>query len=707
MATLQRIRNRAGLLIAIVIGVALLAFILGDFLGTGNIATRRSQMVVAKINGESVYIQEYDALVQNISNFYQVYYGQTFSDDQAVQQSRMQAWDQLLDQYILNKEYSKLGVAVHPEELFDLVSGPNPHPIVRQFFSDPETQTFNRAALIRFLKAFQGGELDANQEFIWKYLEEEIDKSRMKSKFNQLFNKGIYANKLEAENKFSETNRKFSFSYVSKPYSSIPDSLVEISNRDLENYYDDHINDYFNENETRTIEYVTFNVVASEEDDRAAQKWINSIKPEFEEIKDVEVYVNANSDKPYDPTNYTKDQLDSVYAGALFNATVGTVYGPYAENNAYKLVKLAKVNYLPDSARARHILLSSQANIAFDQLQSKADSLMGLIKNGMSFGLLAEEISDDPSSAEVGGDLGWFTEGRMVKPFNDTVFYSSKGELKMVVSQYGIHIVEIMDQSPKVKKVQIGELVKNVVPSSQTIQVYYTKAVQFAGENNTLEQFRKSVQNTPGLMSRTAPNLTKGDQTIFGMKESRQIIRWAFQAEENDVSENIFEVNNNFIVAALSNVNKKGNIPLDEVADDIRRQVAKEKKGALLKEQMAEMLAGDSSLESIADKLNTNVQEAAQMYFANPTPMLRGAGLEPRVVGAASVTEQGSLSQPIVGNNGVYIIKVNDIAPAREATETDIFYTKIQMYPDAGLNNDAPQALKAKANIKDNRADFF
>ena len=707
MATLQKIRNRAGVLIAVVIGIALLAFILGDFMKSGKVAFSRSQMTIAKINGESIYVQEYDALVKSVSNFFQLYYGQSYTNDQATEQARFQAWDELLNIYINQKEYDKIGLAVHPEELFELISGKDPHPIIRQFFTNQETNTVDSQAIIRFLKAVQSGEVDEKQKELWYFLEKEIDKDRIRTKFNYLFNKGIYTTNLEAKHRFAETSKKVAFSYVSKSVTSVPDSLIQINSNDISEYYKENINLFQNKEETREIEYVMYEVVPSKEDDMEAQKWINDIHEEFANIPSTEQYVNANSDSPYDPVNYTKEELPEQYRDILFDAPEGTVYGPYYENNAYKLAKLAKINYLPDSVRARHILLAANQNTDYNALKVKADSLLELVKKGIPFGPLAETNWDDKASAADGGDLGWFTEGKMVKPFNDTCFYGKTGDIKIVNSQFGIHIVEITNQSRKAKKVQIGVMVKKVLPSSHTIQSYYTQAVKFAGENTSLEKFNATIKNNPEILSKKATDIKKSEASIPGLANSRPLVQWAYQADVGDVSQKVFEINNDFIIVTLTKINKKGPKPLDEVENEIKASVLTNKKIDRLMTQMSEAASGVNDINVLADKLNSNVVDAGEVFFGNPYLMVREAGVQPAVVALATITDEGKIAGPVKGNNGVYVIQVNSITIGKEPNQTDLYFTKMQMNTNKGLRNEAQEALKEMSDITDNRANFF
>jgi len=719
MATLQKIRNRAGLLIAIVIGIALVAFILGDFLSTGQVKFRRAQMMIAKINGTNVYYTEYFDLERDQSKFIQLSYNLPSLTEEASMRARVQAWEKLLDNYILNKEYEKLGLAVHPDELFELSSGDNPHPIVRQNFTNPETNMYDKRAALQFLMNVQSGNYEENEQLrtqreLWLQLEDQIYNDQLRKKFNTLFNKGIYITGIEVKRNYIETRSKTAFRYISKNYSSVPDSAINVSSSDIKEYYKEHINKYQNKEETRSIEYVTFEIVPSKEDDEATKEWITNLKPDFEKVDDVEIYVNANSDpdKQFDPSYYAYDELSGVYQDELYNNEVGAVYGPIFENGAYKLARLVKTENLPDSVRAKQIFLYFDGSVSYEDLKAKADSFVTIINNGMNFSLLAESVSDDQESAQVGGDLGWFSQNQVVnqtmtRSVVDSCFFAELNKPQIVTSPYGLHIIKVTDKSRKSKKVQIAVIERKVEASKETIEAYYRQALQFAAENNTYEKFKNTVENSPEIRSTKANDLKKGDQGVMGMPNTRNIIQWAFTAEEGDVTQEVVELSDNFLVAALSEVDEEGDIPLEKVEEDIKIDVIREKKGEYLQKQLQESLIGENSLENIAQKLDLEIVDAGEISFGTQVSMIRNAGMEPAVVGVATATDPGSIAGPIIGNNGVFVINVDDRIEADKIDESSIGYYKRTMDRNIGLRNEAPNALREMAEIEDKRINFF
>ena len=457
MAVIQKIRNRAGLLVAVIIGMALVAFILGDLLKSGNQIMRKANNNVAVVNGKGISIEIFQKIIFDQEELAKMQSGKSSLDEQTTQDIRQRAWNDLIQNLVLDREVEKLGLAVCSDELFDMVNGDSPHPFIMQFFADPNTGVINRAALNQFL--LQVNDLDETnqQKKFWLYLEDMIYKERKTKKYNTLLIKGLYVTNLEADRRKNESNTSVNFSYVVKRYNEVADSLIDIKDADIKHYYNEHKNEYKQE-KSRDIRYVVWEVVPSEKDFSLAEAWINEVKGEFEEIpaENSEQYAKANSDIAPDLKNYTKGELDAKLDSFAFAANVGDIIGPYFEDNYFKLTKLSKIDYLPDSVRASHILLAADQNSDIKSIQKMADSLKTMVENGANINELAILYSEDQSVQQNSGNLGWFTEGKMVKPFNDSCFYGKTGDVKLVLSQFGFHILKIEAQSRPTKKVKIS-----------------------------------------------------------------------------------------------------------------------------------------------------------------------------------------------------------------------------------------------------------
>jgi peptidyl-prolyl cis-trans isomerase D len=700
MATLEKLRNRAGALVAIVIGLALFAFILGDILGSGPSLFTDSQFEIAEIAGKSVSYQSFQQRVDELTEIYMLNTGQTALDSETHEMLREQAWHQLLREVILEREYERLGIDVSPEEMFDMVQGANVHPYVRQLFTDPATGEFNQQAVLHFLRAMRD-EPTGQQRAYWLYVENEIAQERRNVKYNNLISKGLYVTGLEAMQTWQENNRSVDFDFVVQRFNTVDDNLVNVTSSDIRRYYRQNRQD-FRQTASRDIEFVTFDITPSGQDSLLAQQWIEGMVDEFGQVEELRQFISLNSDVPYDARNYSRDQLPESIADFMFNAREGDIYGPYFENNSYRLSKLAAINMVPDSVRARHILIQPGSQLDYQQAENLGDSIMNLLRRGGDFQQLAIQYSDDTGSRFEGGNLGWFTADMMVPEFSNPVFQARRGEIIRVETQFGIHIVEVTARSREVKKVQVATLAREVTPGSRTYQQIYSRVSRFAGQSDTYERFTRAASEE-GIPVRMANNLEINDRIIPGLGGGREVIRWAFEARKNAVSQ-IFEIGDRFVIAAVTEVRTDGYRPLEAVREEIEAILIRQAKAEIIAARFEEKLRENMDLASIADQLNTSVNRANNISFSSIT--VPGAGIEPRLIATALSTGEGQLSVPVTGENGVYLLEITSVTvPEEKDLETE--RRRLVAGKRARVNFEAFEALRKEAGVKDNRHQFF
>lgn len=701
MATLEKLRNKAGVLLAVVIGIALFSFILGDFIKPGKSILSNSEHELAKIAGKSIPYQLYQGKVEEIYEINKLFSGKSSLDEQTSEGLREQVWQQLVRENVMEDQYNDLGLALHPDELFDMVQGRNIHPMIQQLFGNPQTGEVNKTAIIQFLKNMDS-DPTGRQKTIWLYVENEIKTERIFTKYTNLIRKGLYSTNLETKKSLADKTSKVDFSYVYKPFTSINDSEVNYTQSELEKYYDSHKQEY-EQKASRDIEYVIFPIRPSDEDIKLAEEWINKLKGEFLSAADPKQFVTLNSDTPFDSKNYKNGELPTDYNNWAFVAKQGDMVGPLYDGNSYKLVRLASINFLPDSVKPRHILITPKEKTqeAVQKAKATADSLLAVLKRGGSFEKIAKEYSGDPGSKDKGGDLGWIREGMMVKPFNDACFSAKKGEFEVVETQYGYHIINLIDRGKEVKKVQVAVLERKISASSKTIQSIFAEASQFAGTNTTLELFSKAADSKK-LTKRIASNLLENDRKIAGLENPREIIRWAFKSKKGNVSE-VYELGENFVVAALTEIKEEGSAPLAQVKDEIKLKVIQAKKGELLSKKIQDAIKGSQNIEVIAQKVGANVEQATRVSFSSFS--LPNAGVEPAVISTASISPEGKIVGPIVGNSGVFALSVTAI----NKEEGDLTVEKSRMISSYASRAyyEAYEALKKNADIKDKRSKFY
>jgi len=705
MATLEKIRNRAGVLVAVVIGMALLAFILGDFLNSGGALFSNSQFEIAEIAGKSIPFQKYQKELNEIIEINKFSSGQSALEETTRQRIQEQTWNQIVRQYVLEDEYEELGLDISSQELWDMVQGENIHPIIQNLFTNPETGQLNTMAVIRFLKTYDQ-DPTGQQKAYWLFVEDQMIRERMFSKYQNLISKGLYTTTTEAKNETEKINRKVDFEFVIQNINTVPDSLIEVTKGDLKEYYDNHQNEYEQE-ASRSIEYITFDVEPSVADKKATEEWINNIKDDFANTDNDKDFASLNSDLPYNDFYLTKEELPEILQDEMFDAEEGYVYGPYFENEAYKLAKLSEIAYVPDSIKARHILLQPTQNQNTNQVFALADSLVTLLENGASFEALSDQYSADKAANEKGGNLGWFRANEMVKEFSDTAFNAKVGEYKLAGTQYGLHIIQVTKKAQKEKKVKIAVLARKLEPSSETYQKTYSQASQFAGNNQTYEEFQEAIEEK-GFAKKIATNIKESDQQLAGLENPRELIRAIYETEENKIiqSQNnaIFELGDRFVIGFVTDVKEEGIAPLEQVKAEVMVQVKKQKKGDYLASKLSETLAQANDLESLANEFNTEVYEATDISFRSFS--VPNAGVEPKMVAVATTVNENVITSPIIGENNVFVLKVNSIT-TDDVANVDMQQEQSMTQYRNRASFEAFEALKEKANIEDKRSKFY
>jgi peptidyl-prolyl cis-trans isomerase D len=706
MAILQNLREKAGPLVAIVIGLSLLLFVVSDFFGNNTAQRRRADKYyqLANIDGETVSYQDFETRVQDLVDIYKMS-GSTEVNDEMMQSLREQVWQQLLSEKLMGKTYKQTGLGVSPDEVEMLVFGDNPHPIVRQLFTDPSTGAFNESFLVNFLKAT---ETDESTKKYWLFFEDQIINDRLNTKLVNLMSKGLYVTGRQSEYENNLAANTVNFSFMVRSYAAIPDSAVQVSTEEIRNYYEKHKENY-KRGASRDMEYIVFDVAPSESDMKETENWAAGEKEHFAAATDLVQYINLTADTRHTGFYSTLTNLPESLRPLAESGDRSEVIGPYFEDGAYKLARIVDIAERPDSVRAAHILLSPNAGRSMAQARAEADSLMNLVRSGIDFGALAMANSDDQGSAQVGGDLGWFSEGMMVIPFNNACFSSSKGDLVTAETSFGIHIIKIIDQSRKVKKYDIGVVDRTVIPSSATTQRIYAEASQFAGTNDTYEKFNKAVAEG-NLNKKLALNVTPEQKELPGLTQSRGLVMALFQNSKagsivlDNSSQAVFELPDMYVVAYCTKAQEEGVAPVEDVASDIRFLLAKKKKAELIASEMKKMEAEGKGINEIAAHYNTTIQDAGGINFRSFS--VPGAGIEPALIAAASASEPGKLSKPVEGNNGVYLYLVSDATPS-VAEDLAMVRERMNSSYQIRASYEAYQAIRDKKEVKDMRYKFY
>jgi len=703
MSAIQFLREKAGALVAFVIGFSLLLFVISDLAGGRGNQSRKVKKYyeIGEIAGETVSYQDFETRVQSLVEVYKLS-GLTV-DETMYTTIRENIWEQMVREKILDNQYEDLGIGVSVDELDDLVLGDNPHAIVLQLFTDQSTGLFNKSYLVNFLKQI---ELDESARTYWLFFEDEIVNDRSNTKYNNLVSKGLYVTSKSAEFNNLLNEATVDFSFIMKNYSSIADSSITISNREIEDYYSKN-KDNYKRTANRDIEYVSFDIVPSEEDSKETEMWVADNIDDFKAATDPVQFINVTADTRYDGFFVNLENVPSVLKEFVQSGDQSEVFGPYEDNGSFKIARIIEIANRPDSVQARHILLSSGTSI--EAVQAIADSLVGVIKSGNeSFESIAIKYSEDSGSAQLGGDLGWFEEGMMVTAFNDACFTGKKGDIVTVESEYGVHIIEILNQSKAVTKYKIGEVDRQVVASSATTQNIYSQASLFAGNYNSYDKFNNGIAEL-GLNKRVATAVTPDQKTLPGLESPRSLVISLFNTEEggiilDDSQQAVFELEDKYVVAFCTKIQEEGFAPVEDVNSDIRFALIVEKKAEMIEKEFVVSDAKSKTIDALARETGLTLVDAAQTNFSSY--YVAGAGNEPALIAAASASKEGVTSGPVKGNNGVFMLAVNSVVktPAQdiELIKQNLTYT----YQMRGAY-EAYEALKDDAGIVDQRYKFY
>jgi peptidyl-prolyl cis-trans isomerase D len=600
---------------------------------------------------------------------------------------------------VMKEHIAKSNIKVSPEELFDMVQGSNPHPEVRRAFSNPQTGAFDPAQVLNFLKNMDQQDPSGETRAQWLNFEKAIQDERVRQKYMNAVKAGMYVPTAFAKADYMEKNKSANATFVMLDYTSVSDSAVTVSESDISNYYNANKYKYKQAENTRSFDYVSIDVTPSKEDTIETKKWIDEQTAGLVSSTNDSSYVNLNAETKYNGAYAKKGELPASLDTIMFSKPQGFVYGPFIDAGSYKVAKLIGIKSLPDSVRARHILINGNSAEA---AKKTADSLKTLIDNGANFAVLAMQYSTD-GSKDQGGDLGYFDNKKMVQPFTEFCFKGTKGKIGVVQSQFGFHIIEITDQKNFNKQITVGVIDRSITPSNSTTQALFGKANTLLSSIGSAKEF-EALKLTDGFSKRVADDIKQTDRFVAGIESPRELIRWAYKADVDDISP-LFEAGNKYVFARLTKVKNAGTVPMEYLKSELEAGARKEKKVALLKDKMTAAMAGNVRIDQVAQKLGTIANPATGLSFA--MPIIPGVAREASVVGTVFGSEKGKLIGPLEGERGVYLVYVDNFVDALPLP--DYTNNKIDQFnmSKSRVDNEFLEGLKKSAKIVDNRIIFY
>lgn len=687
MVTLNTLRNKGGVLLAVVIGVALLAFVLGDMLTSGSTLMNSSKMNVGTIDGEKVTTQEYGQAIDELTEVQRITTGREGSTDEQNEMIRVQAWDLMIREKALKPNLAGVGITVSEDEMVELLSGTNPSPIIAQMFGNPQTGMFEPAMLRQFI-ANVGQDETGRLQMFWNYLQNEVADQSLIFKFKNLIDKAAYVTGFEAEQLAALESKTYSVDYLVSRYETIADSTVQVSDGELRKYYDAH-KGMFKQEDLRDIEYVTFEALPSQEDYAAAEKTVRGLAADLAAATNVQQFVSMNSQSAFDTRYYKPGEITGELGAFAFSATPDQVYGPVLSGDQWTMARIADVQVVPDSVRLSNIIIPA------DQ-KALADSLVNALQNGGDFAEAAKEFSADAQSGAEGGDLGLMDPQTLAPQFAEAVKGAAVGTVKAITTPEAVYILKVTDAKGASQKVQLGVINYNVEASELTRNEVYGKANKFATAATT-GGFEKTAAE--GALAKRVATVGPNDRTVGGIQQSRELARWAFNGELGELSD-VKEFGNNFVIATITAIRDKGIAPFEQVKNDVKALVVREKKG----EMLAQKMAGATSVAALASTLGVDTLSNNDVNFQGF--MAPEVGFDPAFTGGVSgIGKVGVVSKPIIGRIGVYAAQI----AAERNTPVDVAVEKARLSAEAQQSAfmAAYEAFMELSNIQDTRYRFY
>ena len=700
MATLEKIRSK-GLLLLIVVGLALVVFIVGDLVNSGSTYFQENSANVAVINGDKVKIRDYAAKMEQFNDVVKLQYGNNINDEM-MEQIRQMVWESTVTEKVISDDCAEIGMMVTKNELADMLVGSNISPMMmsnQMFFN--ENGQFDVNIVKQFISMIDNEEAAQNIPYeqlrlyrnYWSYWEHAIKANRLQEKYTNLLNAALVVNPLEA--KYAYDNAKVSADavYAMKNYFAIADSTISVSDAEIKARYNEK-KEQFKQKQSADVKYIAVEIKPSAEDFAEVEKWINDLKEEFTTTEDVADVVNSNSDVQYRGENLVKDQIDADFQEFAFSGKAGEVMGPIFVDNTYKMARIIEngINSV-DSVNLSNMYLRRETAEA---TQALADSIMDAVKKGADFAELAKTHSLLQNAAN-GGEIGWVSEMGLEKKIATPAFSTPAKGMFQVKEGNDINLFYVNQLGQNVVKAKVAVLARSVDATSRTQATLYNNLKQFIVDNNTIEKLEAEAANN-GYVIMTAKNLDINATAINNVKKAREAVRWVFENKEGAISD-IFEVENQIIAVAVDKHNAEGYRSVESVRPQLLSELRKEKKGDIL---VAEM--NGKTMDQLATE-GFRIDTVRNINFAST---YAGAiGNEPSLFARVANAEVEKESSAIKGNTGAYIFKVINkeeaAKPYNEKEEMVMLETR-EGYMNQYLSI---EALKEAAAIEDMRYKYY
>ena len=697
MAIISTLRDKGGKFLVFVVGFSIAAFVLGDILGPNSSLIGQNRNIVGSINGEEIDLVRFNAVYEELTYNFSLNNGRS-PTQQEVSELRDQAWERLINDISYVEEFNKIGLTVTDKESVDMVQGNNIHPMIIQAFSDPTTGSFNKDNVIGYLQNLSNQ--PANQQQAWFSFESNLKPMRLRTKYDNLIAQSTYYNSLDAEAEYFNTSSQIDLAYFYIPFFAVSDTLFDVSTNEMRSYLNKNKSDY-NQDETRSIDYAFFSVQPSAEDSTFFENEINDIRSNLmsSNIIDDSTYAVINSDSFNPYIKYNPDELPTDLVGK----DVGFITEPTYENGSISIKKLSKIDQdAQEKARAKHILLRFDDSNK-STVRTEANRILNLLRSGSDFEETARTYSQD-GSASNGGDLGWFTDGMMVKPFQDAVFSRRRSGLipRIIETDFGFHIINVT--YPKTRTSYfVANISKDILPSDNTRNNIYRSAELFKLDIKSTEDVFSDYLKENNIIGGNISDIDKNSTEVGTIPNARNVILWSYSDDRyvGEVSD-VLETDEGYIVAQINEMKDEGTKKLDEVENSIKRRIIDEKKYEYLKE----ILVDYSSLQDLKD--NSGLGDIYRSSGISMTEnSLSNVGFSPESIGTAFSMQEGELTRPFKIDGGVIVLGLESKVLADTLSNYDDYRNTLIQTNRFNVPLKIDDAIKHFSDIEDDRYKFF
>ena len=706
MATLQKIRDK-GVLLVIVVGVALVAFVLGDLLTSGTTLMERGHDRAFVVDGETITTQEYADRVAAMEEFHRILGGQMLDENASIQ-IREQVYQQMVRERLIRNQATRLGLTVTRAELNDLVHGEVLSPILYQlpFFIDHQTGMLDRTNLMTFLSMLNTPNISPEEQAMWLVIENMILTHRLEEKYFTLLSNAVMINNVEVYQHFNHSQQNTDIAFALQPFFAFSDAGAQVTDREVRDFYNRHRSNFILEAPLVRLSYFVQDIRPSDDDFAAVQAEAVRAAEELAIADNVTVVVSDFSETPFHDVFVNENLLSPAQIMFVREASIGDIEGPVREGDLFQVFKLVDQIVAPDSVRLRMMGIPMMGFGQDSIVMNFVDSIYAEIRGGVAFADVANSINPHAN----GGEVGW---AREVELFGagfgadavQTIFNTPVGQPVRISVPGQELVIQVEERTQPITKHKLAIINMPVIPSERTTNNIDNELNQFISHPEAETRFTELAAERGFMIIPNATfsandfGLSAGMMRIPG---SRQVITWAVN-ERRMGSIRRFDLPNMRIVARVDEIIPAGIAPLSEVQSGIRMRLTEER----LAEQLISQLEAQqlTSLQSFADAMGSTIDTVRFVNFTTRT--ISGVGHEPVLNAVAGYAPLHTVQGPMAGNMGIFVAQ--PIERTQGVAEFDLELHRNTMLQEnmQRLHGQTVETLRETLGVEDFRFRFW